>query len=426
MRRFYVLKLWSKLLRGWNSGVKGFGMEIVSILRCTLAISRYYSAARSSLDKIKTLCREVDGGDRNPKTVPHRTLSGQSAVFYRSATGITAAAVHPGAGEASGASGAGGAAPAQAWSEREQAERADSPGEERRLLTPVHAAQHKPKPHRSRLQAGLTLGVWPISKKNSKPAPSQKLEKPPAKTKYEKRKEKIIAALRPPYFILSMIAIITAIQMWGSDEVRFALEWSPSAWRRQPWRLVTYGWVHAGGAHAALNALVALAVGWRLEREQGWWRAAALWTGGVAAGALGAGALQPTVRVVGASAAVYALLTAHLPNVCLRFGYIPLWWFRPLSVVVLAASEATWTLLVAPPGSAAAEAASSQGHVAWAAHVFGAFIGVPLAFLVFTGENIEKRHVVWCRAVSLALLAASGATATLYYLHCQHQHLLRV
>ncbi|KAJ2952406.1 hypothetical protein O0L34_g6714 [Tuta absoluta] len=337
---------------------------------------------------------------------------------------ITAAAVHPGASRESRA---GDAAPAHAWSEREQGERADSPGEDRRLLTPVLASPHKPKPHKSRLQAGLTLGVWPISKKNSKPAPGQKLEKPKVKTKYEKRKEKIIAALRPPYFILSMITIITAIQLWGSEELRVALEWAPSAWRRQPWRLVTYGWVHASGAHAALNALVALAVGWRLEREQGWWRAAALWLGGVAAGALGAGALQPTVRVVGASAAVYALLTAHIPNVCLRFGYIPLWWFRPLSVVVLAASEATWTLLVAPPGSAAADAASSsQEHVAWAAHVFGAFIGVPLAFLVFTGENIEKRHVVWCRAVSLALLAAGSATAALYYLHCQHQQPVRV
>lgn len=63
-------------------------------------------------------------------------------------------------------------------------------------------------------------------------------------------------------------------------------------------------------------------VGWRLEREQGWSRVALVWLGGVAAGALGAGALQPHVRVVGASAAVYALLTAHLPNVCLRYLYV--------------------------------------------------------------------------------------------------------
>lgn len=58
-----------------------------------------------------------------------------------------------------------------------------------------------------------------------------------------------------------------------------------------------------------------------MEREQSWSRVALIWMGGVAAGALGAGAFQPRVRVVGASAAVYALLTAHVPNVCLRLVY---------------------------------------------------------------------------------------------------------
>lgn len=67
-----------------------------------------------------------------------------------------------------------------------------------------------------------------------------------------------------------------------------------------------------------LMCTVAVQVGWRLETEQSSWRVAVLWAGGVAAGALGAGALQPRVRVVGASAAVYALLSAHIPNVSLR------------------------------------------------------------------------------------------------------------
>lgn len=48
--------------------------------------------------------------------------------------------------------------------------------------------------------------------------------------------------------------------MWGTEEVRAQLEWSPGAWWREPWRLVTYGCVHANAAHLALNALVALAV----------------------------------------------------------------------------------------------------------------------------------------------------------------------
>lgn len=66
------------------------------------------------------------------------------------------------------------------------------------------------------------------------------------------------------------------------------------------------------------NGVYVSQVGWPLEREQGWWRVVVLWVGGLAAGALGAGLLQYRVRVVGASAAVYALLTAHISNVCLR------------------------------------------------------------------------------------------------------------
>lgn len=66
-----------------------------------------------------------------------------------------------------------------------------------------------------------------------------------------------------------------------------------------------------------------------------------------------------------------------------RFGHIPLWWFRPLSVVVLATSEVCWALLRAPPTAATR---ANYGHVAWAAHVLGAAIGIPLSFVVFDGE----------------------------------------
>lgn len=69
-----------------------------------------------------------------------------------------------------------------------------------------------------------------------------------------------------------------------------------------------------------------------------------------------------------------------------RFGHIPLWWFRPLSVLVLGLSEGCWAL-VRGAGEGAGAAAE---HVAWAAHVLGAAVGVPLAFLVFTGQFSYK------------------------------------
>ncbi|XP_063360094.1 rhomboid-related protein 2-like isoform X1 [Cydia amplana] len=284
----------------------------------------------------------------------------------------------------------------RAWLERETR----SPGEHRRLLD---------SPPSPKLQAGLTLGVWDVLKKQKQEKPIE--EKPKVKTKFQKRSEKLYAVLKPPYFMLTVIIIIVAMYLWGSERARMRLEWSPGAWWREPWRLLSYGVVHASATHLATNAIVALAVGWMLEREQGRARVCATWTAGLAAGALGAGALQPRVRVVGASAAVYALLTAHLPNVCLRFGHIPLWWFRPLSVVVLATSETlSWVLLRTPAG-----AWHDEVPVAWSAHALGAAVGIPIGFLVFSGENSNKTPILIAKLISALALIGGTTLATIHY-----------
>ncbi|KAM3961784.1 rhomboid-related protein 1 [Aphomia sociella] len=236
--------------------------------------------------------------------------------------------------------------------------------------------------------------------------------------KIRKIKKKIFGVIKPPYFITFMLLVLACFYWLTPKEVQVWLEWLPGAWWREPWRLLTYGMVHASLAHYALNALVALAVGWRLEHEQSWWRVLVVWMGGVAAGALGAGALQPTVRVVGSSAAVYALLTAHLPNVCLRFGNIPLWWFRPLSVVVLVASEAFWALIRSSATQESLIHAQQQEPVAWSAHLLGAAIGVPLGFVIFKAddENYSKFYIRICRIVSIVLLVSAVASSIIFYL----------
>lgn len=98
-------------------------------------------------------------------------------------------------------------APALAWTEHEDGGQA-SPGESRRLLGPPTHSLAKPK---CRLQAGLTLGVWGAPRKHAKCPQNTKFVKAKAKTKYEKRKEKLFAILKPPYFILSMIVIMVSL-----------------------------------------------------------------------------------------------------------------------------------------------------------------------------------------------------------------------
>lgn len=290
---------------------------------------------------------------------------------------------------------------AQAWVENE------IPGESRQLLV----SSEKPL----QIHGVVNLSAQSYTEKNPK-----KRKKKQKKTNLQKRLERLAVLLKPPYFIVTIICVMVCIHLLVSEEVRDMLEWTPEKWRTEPWRLLTYGCIHANHLHLALNALVALAVGWRLEREQRWWRLVLLWCGGVIAGALGAGVLQPHVPVVGSSAAVYALLTAHLPNVCLRFGHIPLWWFRPLSVVVLSASEGYCALLpsVPPPQSAAAAArAPPSTHIAWSAHVLGAAAGIPLAFIVFTGENEGKRYIVIARIVSALVLLLGVIMSAIHFAH---------
>ncbi|XP_059061252.1 rhomboid-related protein 1-like [Achroia grisella] len=233
---------------------------------------------------------------------------------------------------------------------------------------------------------------------------------------------RLLNYLKLPYLTICLIVILVTIHLALPEDAHTLLEWPPGPWWREPWRVFTYGFVHASSSHLTINALVAIAVGWRLEIEQGWWRVLLVWSGGVISGALGAGILQPTVRVVGQSAAVYALLMAHIPNVSLMVGSIPYWWFRPLSVVVLLGSEGVWMLLHPAP---AMDLLKSQLHVnpvAWSAHLTGAVVGVPLGFLIFKGteDNIYKLRNRLSRIISVVVLMLAMICAIIYYTISAH------
>lgn len=123
-----------------------------------------------------------------------------------------------GAGAGAGRVHAPQAPPVRAWAENEAPERAlgsvaGSPGESHRLLL-APAATHK-----SRLQSGLTLAVHNSPKKYSKCTLSAKFGNPKVKTRSQKRKDKIIAALKPPYFILSMIVIMVSDDSFESCNI---------------------------------------------------------------------------------------------------------------------------------------------------------------------------------------------------------------
>jgi hypothetical protein len=87
--------------------------------------------------------------------------------------------------------------------------------------------------------------------------------------------------------------------------------------RYQAWRFLTYMLVHAGWTHIIFNVLIQVVLGIPLEMVHHWWRIMLIYFLGVIAGSLGTSISDPTVYLVGASAGVYALMSAHLSSVIL-------------------------------------------------------------------------------------------------------------
>ncbi|KAK5981794.1 Serine-type endopeptidase, partial [Trichostrongylus colubriformis] len=98
--------------------------------------------------------------------------------------------------------------------------------------------------------------------------------------------------------------------------------------RAQVWRFFTYAFLHVGLLHLLGNMAVQIIIGVPLEVVHKPWRIAPLYVMAVLTGALLQYTLDPKVYVVGASAGVYALLTAHLANIFINWAEMPYRWVR--------------------------------------------------------------------------------------------------
>lgn len=69
--------------------------------------------------------------------------------------------------------------------------------------------------------------------------------------------------------------------------------------------------------HIINNIVVQLVLGILLEMVHKWWRVLAIYFAGILAGSLATSISEPYNYLAGASAGVYALITAHLSTVIL-------------------------------------------------------------------------------------------------------------
>ncbi|MEZ4436468.1 MAG: rhomboid family intramembrane serine protease [bacterium] len=196
----------------------------------------------------------------------------------------------------------------------------------------AHAAAGDPATARGLLQALLTRPLAPALRH----AAEARLEALPAPPRLGESARAVIADtraelaagafLRPggwraspvTVLLLALIAVGFALQLarGGGDPEGVALELGALyATGRMPadhWRLLAYGFLHAGVIHLAANAVAIALLGPLVDRALGGLATLAVFLGGVVIGGVGISHFGGEGTTVGASAGAMALLTAAL------------------------------------------------------------------------------------------------------------------
>ena len=115
-------------------------------------------------------------------------------------------------------------------------------------------------------------------------------------------------------FLILLCTAVFCLDFLAPGLTQWLQLWSPNSGRFMPWQPISYALMHASFTHLLFNMFGLWMFGAELERLWGGRRYLLFIVAGVLAGALGFFALTlmvPFSRLVGASAAVYALILAN-------------------------------------------------------------------------------------------------------------------
>ncbi|MDR6867934.1 membrane associated rhomboid family serine protease [Microbacterium resistens] len=195
--------------------------------------------------------------------------------------------------------------------------------------------------------------------------------------------------------IVSLIQMIPGVGDAITDQLYFAAMYlypQFSVAPFEPWRLLTAALVHGGFLHLALNMLALWMIGRSLEPVLGRWRFLTLYVLSALGGSVAVAVIAPGTATVGASGAVFGLMTA-LFVVGRHLGA------NVTGILVVLGLNLVIGFLPQIFGG--------QSIIAWQAHVGGALVGALIGFIYTRTRRPNQRgwQIALLVAVAVVLLA---------------------
>lgn len=195
--------------------------------------------------------------------------------------------------------------------------------------------------------------------------------------------------------LVIIICVLVSLLSWVSESNFIAQNFAFSGenlLNGKVWTIVTALFLHADILHLAGNMIFLYAFGNVLEKELGAGKTyLAFFVGGVLAFLLGVFFYDPSVYMIGASAAIFTLTAVVLLVKPLKFSFL---FFMPLGLV--AVIYIIYNVLAVQSGM--------EGNIAYISHVIGFAIGIPLG-IVWT-KNLAKNMLITLGFIILYLVVA--------------------
>eukprot|EP00043_Microstomoeca_roanoka_P028531 m.18384 g.18384 ORF g.18384 m.18384 type:complete len:366 (-) comp8475_c1_seq1:128-1225(-) len=167
--------------------------------------------------------------------------------------------------------------------------------------------------------------------------------------------------------------------------------------REEVYRFITYVFVHAGVSHILFNCLLQVIVGIPLELVHGPLRVMGVYFMGGLAGSFASSVVDPNANLVGASAAVYSLVGAHVADTFLNWAEMPFRWVRAAILFLLISTDLSLSIYNRYN-------AENGTHVSYSGHLAGFLLGCTLGTVILKNlEGHDYERIIGYVGVALAV-----------------------